>query len=141
MDIKKVIRNRIKEKYGTIARFSYEMGIPRQTINYILKTGVDTSAYTTVRKILNALDISDSGNIPVIYDEKARKLLEKYSALDEFGKHTVSSVAETEWKRIHPETPPDIIAAFDSINYSTDSDKDKIMIMELIKKAKERLND
>lgn len=97
---KDLIRNRIREKFKTIENFSKAVDIPRTTINFILKRGVGSSNYDMVMKIFKALDICSTENFLVVNDEQLTTLIKKYAVLDEYGKHTILAVAETEYRRI-----------------------------------------
>lgn len=139
---KDLIRRRIKEKFHTIESFSKHTDIPRTTINFILKNGVSLSNYGMVSKILKELDIHSVNEHPVVMDNDLLKLLEIYSSLDNKGKHTVSSVAETEYRRLYPDYfKQALIAAYGSItqgNALTDEEK---IIMDIVDKIKKDNND
>ena len=69
-----------------------------------------------VSKILKELDIHSINEQPVVIDEKLLDFIKIYSSLDDIGKHVVTSVAETEYRRLHPEFLEEaIIAAYGSI--------------------------
>lgn len=97
---KELIRNRIREKFKTIENFSKVVDIPRTTINVILKRGVGSSNYDMVMRIFKTLDICSIENALIVNDEQLGSLLKKYTLLDEYGKHTVCAVAETEYRRM-----------------------------------------
>lgn len=130
-----LIRNRIKEKFKTIENFSKYMDIPRTTINFILKNGISSSNYEMVNRILKALDIYSNEEAPVILDSRSIKLINIFSSLDDLGKHTVESVAETEYRRINK---PALSAAYGGISSSKPLSDDEKHIFELIQNIKEK---
>lgn len=134
---KDLIRKRIKEKFNTIEKFSKHTNIPRTTINFILKNGVSVSNYGMVSKILKELDIHTLNEHPAIIDDKLLDFIQMYNSLDELGKHTVSSVAETEYRRLHPEVfEKAIIAAYGSITSGKPLTEEEKTIMNIVDKIK-----
>lgn len=141
MDLyKELIRKRIKEKFKTIENFSQYMGIPRTTLNFILKNGVGASNYNMVMKIFEALDISHANNIPVVNDKQLNDLIEKYTVLDDWGKHTVCAVAETEYRRITSSQSAPTIAAYGSLTSDTPLTDEEKLILTLAQKIKDKTN-
>ena len=139
---KDLIRKRIKEKFSTIENFSKHTDIPRTTINFILKNGVSLSNYGMVSKILKELDIYSVNEHPVVVDDELMRLMKTYNSLDNIGKHTVSSVAETEYRRLHPEFLEEaIIAAYGSITSSKILTEEEKIILDLVDKIKKDNND
>ena len=137
--MKELIRKRIKEKFKTIEKFSEHIGVPRTTINFILKNGVGASGYEVVNKILKELDIYPIGNVPVVIDDDLIDFVGVYSSLDEIGKHTVRSVAETERRRICGGVSNDaLIAAFGSIDFGRQLTKDEKDILDLVDRIKKK---
>ncbi len=143
MDLyKDLIRKRIKEKFNTIENFSRHINIPRTTINFILKNGVSLSNYGMVSKILKELDIQSVNEQPVVMDDELLDLIKIYSSLDDMGRHTVASVAETEYRRLHPEFYEEaIIAAYGSINSGKPLTEEEKAIMDIVEKIKKDNND
>ena len=142
MDLyKELIRKRIKEKFKTIENFTQYIGIPRTTINFILKNGVGLSNYNMVMKIFDALDISHANNIPVINDNQLTDLIKKYTALDDLGKHAICAVAETEYRRIISTQNAPIIAAYGSLSADTPLTDEEKLILTLAQKIKDKTND
>ena len=139
---KDLIRRRIKEKFNTIENFSKYTNIPRTTINFILKNGVSLSNYGMVSKILKELDIHSINEQPVVIDEKLLDFIKIYSSLDDIGKHVVTSVAETEYRRLHPEFLEEaIIAAYGSITSGKSLTEEEKAIMDIVDKIKKDNND
>lgn len=136
---KDLIRKRIKEKFGTIERFSKHIDIPRTTINFILKKGISSSNYGMVNRILKELEIYPIDELPVTIDDKLLSLIKVYNSLDDIGKHTVESVAETEYRRVRSETVEDaIIAAYGSITSSKPLTNDEKLILDLVERIKNK---
>lgn len=134
---KDLIRKRIKEKFNTIENFSKHTNIPRTTINFILKNGVYVSNYGMVSKILKELDIHTLNEHPVIIDDKLLDFIKLYNSLDEIGKHTVTSVAETEYRRLRPDYFEEaIIAAYGSITSGKPLTEEEKAIMNIVDKIK-----
>ena len=139
---KDLIRKRIKEKFNTIENFSRHINIPRTTINFILKNGVSLSNYGMVSKILKELDIQSVNEQPVVMDDGLLDLIKIYSSLDDMGRHTVASVAETEYRRLHPDFLQEaIIAAYGSINSGKPLTEEEKLIMNIVDKIKKENND
>ncbi len=144
MDIcyKEIIRKRIKEKFSTIENFSKQMNIPRTTINFVLKNGVSSSNYDMVNKILKALDIYPVNDRSLVVDDDVLDLIEVYNALDDMGKHTVKSVAETEYRRVRPDSiQTALIAAYGSIDASNPLTNDEKLILDLVEKIKKEYDE
>ena len=138
MDLyKDLIRKRIKEKFNTIENFSKYTGIPRTTINFILKNGVSLSNYGMVTTILKELDIQPVNEHPIVIDDELMDFVKIYSSLDALGKHTVTAVAETEYRRLHPEfLEKALIAAYGSITSGKSLTEEEKSIMEIVDKIK-----
>ncbi len=139
---KDLIRKRIKEKFNTIENFSKHTNIPRTTVNFILKNGVSLSNYGMVSKILKKLDIYPVNEHPVVIDDGVLDFIKIYSSLDDIGKHTVTSVAETEYRRLHPDFLEEaIIAAYGSITSGKPLTDEEKIIMDIVDKIKKDNND
>jgi predicted transcriptional regulator len=139
---KDLIRKRIKEKFSTIENFSKHTNIPRTTINFILKNGVSLSNYGMVNTILKELDIHPVNEHPVVIDEKLLDFIKIYSSLDDIGRHAVTAVAETEYRRLHPEFLEEaIIAAYGSITSGKPLTEEEKAIMDIVDKIKKDNND
>ncbi len=137
-----LIRKRIKEKFGTIENFSKHIEIPRTTINFILKKGISSSNYGMVNKILKELDIFHVDNLPIVIDDTLLAFIKTYNLLDDIGKHTVFSVAKTEYRRLHPEFLQEaIIAAYGSISSGKPLTVEEKTIMDIVDKIKKENNE
>lgn len=134
---KDLIRKRIKEKFGTIENFSKHIDIPRTTINFILKKGISSSNYGMVNRILKELEIYPVDGLPIAIDDKLLSFIKVYNSLDDIGRHTVASVAETEYRRMHSGAMADtIIAAYGGISSSIPLTSDEKLILDLVERIK-----
>ena len=131
----KLIRMQIKIRYGSIDKFAKAIDVPRTTINSVLKNGIYTSNYGLINKIFNALNISHISNIPIVLDPLLLNLINKYNHLDDYGKHTVRAVAETEFRRI---TKDPIVLGFGGLTDAKPFTKEEIIIRELVEKIREK---
>lgn len=95
-----LILSEIKRQYKSVRKFSQETDIPQTTISSALKNGVSGTAYGTVVRICEKLNIESANHmIPFHADQNALKLLAVYSRLDNKGRHTVHAVLKTEYER------------------------------------------
>lgn len=94
-----LIKSEIKRQHKSVRRFSEVIKIPQSTIISSLKKGVSGTAFDTVIKMCNALDIKLSVNNGVFMDKEKSELLSAFSELDEIGKHTVRTVCSVETLR------------------------------------------
>ncbi len=103
-ELTQLIKKNIKLKFSSTRRFSEELGIPQTTIVSSIKNGISGTAFSTVCKMCNALDIKlVNGIYPVVVSDTTRKLIEKLSKLDDKGIHTVTTVLEMEYIRCKTE--------------------------------------
>lgn len=94
-----LIKSEIKRRYKSVRRFASEISIPQSTIISAMRKGISGTAFETVIKICNALDIKLSVNSGVFMDKEKAELLNAFSELDEIGKHTVKTVCNVETLR------------------------------------------
>lgn len=103
-ELTQLIKKNIKLKFSSTRRFSEELGIPQTTIVSAIKNGISGTAFSTVCKMCNALDIKlVNGIYPVVVSDTTRNLIERLSKLDEKGIHTVTTVLEMEYIRCKAE--------------------------------------
>ncbi len=139
---KNLIRKRIKEKFNTIENFSKHTNIPRTTINFILKNGVNASNFGMVSKIFKELEIYHINGEPIVLNDDLLDFIKIYNSLDDVGKHTVKSVARTEYMRLLPDFFENaVIAAYGSITSSKPLTDDEKQILDLVEKIKKENND
>ena len=138
MDYKVLIRKRIKEKFKTIENFAKHIGIPRTTINSVLKNGIGSSSYDMVNNIFEVLDIYPLKDCPVVLNTRSIQLLNKFESLDDLGKHAVESMLETEYRRMNY-SPSDeaLFAAYGGISSGKPLSEEEKDILNLIQKYKE----
>lgn len=133
--IRTFIRKRIKEKYKTIDNFSKATGIPRTTVNFILKNGVGVSSYGVIGKILESLEIVIIDGMPFAADRNGKNLLKAYYLADEKGKADINSFVKEKFKRLSSYEDRPVIAAYGDI--SDNNYKISAEIMELVEKVRE----
>ena len=99
-NLTEVISREIKKQYRSVRRFAISLGIPQTTVASTLKNGISGTAYSTVVKMCEALDIKlVNFDTPLLADERRIKILEMLDALDEVGMHTVETVTYVEYNR------------------------------------------
>lgn len=95
-----LISSEIKKQYRSVRSFALSINVPQTTIVSALQKGVSGTAYVTVLKMCEALNIKVINyETHVKLDDKGLELLNKYNRLDEKGEHTVSTVLEMEYRR------------------------------------------
>lgn len=108
-----MIMTEIKRQYKSVRRFSQVIDIPQTTLASALKNGVSGTAYETVVKICNKLDIQlVNYQFPIRVDENALKMLDIYNKLDDKGKHAVHMLLKMEYDRFSEDLTDYEIAAF-----------------------------
>ncbi|MDP4118658.1 MAG: hypothetical protein Q8873_05650 [Bacillota bacterium] len=99
-NLTEIISREIKKQYRSVRRFAMSLGIPQTTVASTLKNGISGTAYATVIKMCEALDIKlVNYDTPLLVNEKTEKMLEMINTLDEAGLHTVETVIYVEHKR------------------------------------------
>lgn len=91
-----LIKAEIKRQYKSVRQFASVIDVPQSTIISAMRKGVSGTAFETVIKMCNALDIKLSVNSGVFMDRENSELLAAFSQLDEIGKHTVKTVCSVE---------------------------------------------
>lgn len=96
-----LISDEIKKQYKSVRQFASVVNIPQTTLASTLKNGVKGTAYETVVKICNSLNIKlVNHEYPILLDEETLKALDIYSRLDEKGRHTVNTILRMEHDRL-----------------------------------------
>ncbi len=98
-DLTLLIRTEIKKQYKSIRQFSESIGIPQSTIVSALKNGIGGTAFDTVVKICETLNVKMIVGSKVYLDGEKREMLEMFSKLDDNGKHTVKTICKVEYMR------------------------------------------
>lgn len=99
-NLTKLVRDEITRQYRSVRQFAFAVDIPLSTINSALHNGVGGSSFDTVMRICKILGIkamSDDAALYLTYDTE--KLLTQYAKLDDYGRHTISSVMQVEYDR------------------------------------------
>lgn len=95
-----MIKKEIKKQYKSVRNFSNEIGIAQTTLASALKNGISGTAYETVVKICEKLDIQlVNYQFPIHVDENSLKMLDIYNRLDEKGKYTVNAILRMEYEK------------------------------------------
>ncbi len=95
-----LIKQEIKRQFKSVRKFTSHLDIPYTTIASALKNGVGGTAYDTVIKICQALDISTVNyQDSALINEDTLGVLARYNTLDEQGAHAVRTFLEIEAAR------------------------------------------
>ncbi|MBQ2061258.1 MAG: transcriptional regulator [Oscillospiraceae bacterium] len=95
-----IVRAEIARQYKSVRQFAFAVDVPLSTINSALHNGIGGSSYDTVVRICKALGIQAVSEEGTHYlTEDALRLVEQYSRLDNYGRHTISSVMQVEYDR------------------------------------------
>ncbi len=95
-----LIKQEIKRQFKSVRRFTSHLDIPYTTIASALKNGVGGTAYDTVIKICQALDISTVNyQDSALINDDTLGVLCRYNTLDEQGAHAVRTILEIEAAR------------------------------------------
>lgn len=113
-----LIKAEIKRQYKSIRRFSAEIDVPQTTIISAMRKGVAGTAFETVVKMCNALNIKLAFNSNKYLDKEKSELLDVFSELDERGKHTVKTVCNMEMLRCKNIPVMTIAAALEKKQYT-----------------------
>ena len=99
-NLTKIVRTEIDRQYKSVRQFAFAVDIPLSTINSALHSGIGGSSFDTVVKICKALGIQSIAEDASVYlTEETRKMLDQYAQLDDYGRHTVSTVLQVEYDR------------------------------------------
>lgn len=95
-----LIKHEIKKQYRSVRKFAMSVGIAQTTVVSALKNGVSGTAFSTVMKICEALNIEVFNySVPLIMTDEIITILKKYNVLDKMGEHTVQTVLDMEYAR------------------------------------------
>lgn len=94
------VKAEISRQYKSVRQFAFAVNIPLSTINSALHNGIGGSSYDTVMQICKALGIKavEQDSTAYLTDETER-LIMQYAQLDDYGRHTVSTVSQVEYDR------------------------------------------
>lgn len=95
-----IIRAEIARQYRSVRQFAFAVDIPLSTINSALHHGIGGSSFDTVTQICRALGIKPINDPEAVYlTDDALELVNQYEKLDNYGRHTVSTVMQVEYDR------------------------------------------
>ncbi len=94
-----LIKTEIKRQYKSVRQFSQCVDIPQSTIISALRKGIGGTAFESVVKMCDILNIKLAVNSTVYLDKEKRELLETFSELDDKGKHAVETMCKVELLR------------------------------------------
>ena len=85
-NLTKIVRDEISRQYRSVRQFAFAVGVPLSTITVV-----------QMCQVLGIKALSDDAAFYLTDDTE--QLLTQYAALDDYGRHTVASVMEVEYKR------------------------------------------
>ena len=124
-NLTKIVRTEIARQYKSVRQFAFAVNIPLSTINSALHNGIGGSSFDTVVQICRTLGIKALSDDASFYlTDETQKLLTQYAQLDDYGRHTISSVMQVDYARCTELSAPQSGAAYGmpSVNVSADSD-------------------
>ena len=99
-NLTKLVRDEITRQYRSVRQFAFAVDIPLSTINSAQHNGDGGSSLETVIRINKLLGIKTMSNDAALYlTDDTEKLLTQYAKLDDYGRHTISSVMQVEYDR------------------------------------------
>ena len=99
-NLTKLVRDEISRQYRSVRQFAFAVDIPLSTINSALHNGVGGSSFDTVMRICKILGIKAMSDDAALYlTDDTERLLTQYAKLDDYGRHTISSVMQGEYDR------------------------------------------
>mgnify|MGYP003312675357 CR=1 FL=1 len=99
-DLSQIISDEIKKQYKSVRKFADELGIAQTTIVSAIKNGVKGTAYETVIKMCEKLNIElVNYNSHIVMTNDVIDLINMYNNLDEKGAHAVMAFASMEFNR------------------------------------------
>lgn len=99
-NLTKLVRDEITRQYRSVRQFAFAVDIPLSTINSALHNGVGGSSFDTVMRICKILGIKAMSDDAALYlTDDTENLLTQYAKLDDYGRHTISSVMQVEYDR------------------------------------------
>ncbi|NLU23198.1 MAG: hypothetical protein GXW99_00475 [Clostridiales bacterium] len=137
-DLTRLVQEEIKRQYKSVRQFSFAVDIPLSTINSALHNGIGGSSFDTVLQICHALGIKAfQVENPFYLTDDMQQILSQYVELDDYGRHTISSVIQVEYDRC---TAKGQIAAFGgrgkSVHVSSEQEAQAVDALRNIQKKK-----
>jgi len=99
-DLAQIIKAEIKKQYKSVRQFAETLGIAQTTLVSAIKNGFKGTAYETVVKICEKLNIGlINYNSHIVMTDDVISLINMYNSLDEKGAHAVMAFAAMEFNR------------------------------------------
>ncbi len=118
--ITNLIKAEIKRQYKSVRQFSEKSGIPYSTLSNCLSKGIGGTAYDTVIKICNLLNLKHIYDADLtIFNEQFYDICHMLSELDEQGVHTVRTVLTIEHNRCSNSDASEAVKAFNGISFAS----------------------
>ena len=134
-NLTKLVRDEITRQYRSVRQFAFAVDIPLSTINSALHNGVGGSSFDTVMRICKILGIKAMSNDAALYlTDDTEKLLTQYAKLDDYGRHTISSVMQVEYDRCTKtfEDSSELRGGYSSVNLSAPIANDEPVSMNVL---------
>lgn len=118
--ITNLIKAEIKRQYKSVRQFSEKSGIPYSTLSNCLSKGIGGTAYDTVIKICNLLNLKHIYDADLtLFNEQFYDICQMLSELDEQGVHTVRTVLTIEHNRCSNPGASEAVKAFNGISFAS----------------------
>lgn len=122
--ITSLIKNEIKNQFGSVKKFSEKSGIPYSTLSNALSKGVGGTSYDTVIKICKLLNIKQVFDENVsLFNEQFYEINSMLAALDEQGLHTINTILSVEYNRCRRGKAP-VIKPYSGVGFACNSSDD-----------------
>ena len=134
-NLTKLVRDEISRQYRSVRQFAFSVDIPLSTINSALHNGVGGSSFDTVMRICKILGIKAMSDDAALYlTDDTERLLTQYAKLDDYGRHTISSVMQVEYDRCTKtfEDGADLRGGYSSVNLSAPVASDEPVSMNVL---------
>ena len=134
-NLTKLVRDEISRQYRSVRQFAFSVDIPLSTINSALHNGVGGSSFDTVMRICKILGIKAMSDDAALYlTDDTERLLTQYAKLDDYGRHTISSVMQVEYDRCTKtfEDGSDLRGGYSSVNLSAPVANDEPVSMNVL---------
>ena len=134
-NLTKVVREEISRQYRSVRQFAFAVDIPLSTINSALHNGVGGSSFDTVMRICKILGIKAMSDDAALYlTDDTERLLTQYAKLDDYGRHTISSVMQVEYDRCTKtfEDSSELRGGYSSVNLSAPIANDEPVSMNVL---------
>lgn len=118
--ITNLIKEEIKRQYKSVRQFSEKSGIPYSTLSNCLSKGIGGTAYDTVIRICNLLNLKHIYDADLtIFNAQFYDICHMLSELDEQGVHTVRTVLTIEYNRCSNSDTSKVVKAFNGISFAS----------------------